>query len=258
MTYSMRRTTIAEFPGHEDVRRFRTRGDDPIVVVSQIGSGKSYLQSGVGERHWRVGNEVDRDRRSCVAATVPNAHVEVNVFRRILIADQRSVATRTPALTKRHHRRAGIVPRSGRNEQLLSIRVITAAHLRHESRQLGILLSIRKQRRPRQQFYLLPFERIVRLVLRDRKHLNPTKGAGVVRQKSYSIKWRTVVESPRELICTNDLDANRLVLGAKIAAVDRRRTQIIRARCSIRLDCQRRVWDQFKVAVQCTQRRERS
>ena len=60
------------------------------------------------------------------------------------------------------------------------------------------------------------------LILGHGQHVNSLQCPRVVRKQFDPIERRAVIESPGELVVAEELHADRLIVGAKIAAVDRR------------------------------------
>ena len=157
-----------QLPRNDDVSRFGTRGDDPVIAAAELRPFEFDAQSRVAERDCRaVGHESNLRRRGEVGAAVPHAHEH-----ELLAGGKRrggGVLLPCRAERQRHVRV---------NRDVVRVRVERRLHLDEQPGRLGDLLAVRQQRAPWQQLDRLIGERPVGLILRRGQQMDdrPLRG----------------------------------------------------------------------------------
>ena len=158
-------------PGHDEVRRVRPCGDDPVVAGNaEIGEGDR--EAGVGQRHRRARHEGIARAGAALGRRLPEAGVEIARRDRPVPSGLR-IGSRSgrvqPLLHLERDRR--------RARSVAGARVVRCGHPREMAARIGRLLAVGEQRAPRQDLDHRPLQREqhrVARAVRKRSSIEPS------------------------------------------------------------------------------------
>ena len=202
---------VLQRPRHDLIGRPRPRGDDPVIAAQAVRAGDRDGEPGRAQRQRHAGRERDRRRRDVIVAAVPDPDEHEPG------AERRGVGAAGPrGLEASRHRRQRV------EHEGVRARAVRGRDPRQVADLVGELLAVGEPRAPRQDLDDLPGAGPVRLIA----GIGGERDGPAIGADRRAVQRRGVVVAPRQVRRVDQLDAERLVLGAEVAGRDRGRAQV--------------------------------